>query len=260
MNDIERQRAHYDAIADSYYRARQNKNHIVLREAIWNFADIELKDNSMVLDAMCGYCDALELLKASTDKSFTYEAFDYSQPMIDLAKKKYPQAHVWRQDITQFKSDKKYDLILVMGALHHVHRHLNQSVANLASTLKEDGRFVIWEPVHNNIVFRKIREFIYKRNKLFDQETERGFTTKELHDVFSQQGLIPEKEFFPGLVAFVLWATPDMFPALSAVGGGGIAKAFLSIEKYLWKLKLAKFLSFSTMIVFKKRNEEKFLY
>jgi SAM-dependent methyltransferase len=251
MEDIERQKEHFNKIADLYYSSRQDKKHLLVKKAIWDSVNIEIEKNALVLEAMCGYCDAIEILTMKASQFFNYDGFDYSDVMVRIAKERYPGAHIWGQDIVQFDSNKKYDFIFVIGGLHHVYKYVDRAIANLINALDEEGRIIIFEPTHNNVIFRKARELIYKHNKLFDAENEKGFSTKEINDLFESKNLLPEQQIFPGLLAYILWYNPDAFPLLN-IGGDAFCRLLLALEKPLWRSKLARFFSFATLTVYKK--------
>jgi trans-aconitate methyltransferase len=150
---------------------------------------------------MCGFCDAYEIISKKTAAAFKYEGFDYSEAMVELTKTNYPAINIWVQDITQFKSKKKYDVIFVIGGLHHIYKYADSAVQNLFNSLKENGKIVIFEPVNNNWLLKKIREIIYKKNSFFDEETEKAFTTNELNNLFLSRNMKIEDTLFPGLLS-----------------------------------------------------------
>jgi SAM-dependent methyltransferase len=248
MNTVEHQKKHFNAVANTYYKSRQDGKHLLLKRAIWDEMNIQINNDDKVLEAMCGYCDAYDIIKP-LGKTFEYDAFDYSEYMIDLSKKKYPNANIWLQDITKFKSEKKYDLIFVIGGLHHVYEFVEVSISNLVESLNVGGKIIIFEPINNNIIFKLLREVIYQKNKLFDEETEKAFTTRELNSLFQLKGLMPIDQLFPGLLAYVLWYNPDAFPWLNK-GSLSIVKMLLVIEKPLWRTILSKYFSFAMLAVY----------
>ena len=256
---LDQQIKHFDSISNQYYTARQNHLFQCLKYHIWSEAlkDIlpeKIPSRPMVLEAMCGYADSYDILKkCSPLTSFEFHAFDYSQSMVKFAKKQNPEAIIWQQDITTYQADQYYDMVFLIGGLHHVHRHARQSLQNLAQALKPEGLLLSYEPTHNNILLRKIREYIYAKNALFDEDTERGFTTKELKRLFYKAQFKPVKQIFPGLLTYVLWYNPESFPMLNK-GSTAMVDTIVNYEKKLWHSKIARYFSFSTLSVWKKNK------
>jgi hypothetical protein len=108
---------------------------------------------------------------------------------------------------------------------------------------------VVSEPTHNNYLSGKIRERIYKKSHLFDEETERDFTTKQLNTLFLSKGLKLKEQIYPGLLAYVLWSNPDAFPGLNKFSLS-FEKMLLSFEKPFWRSNVARFLTFATMSIY----------
>ena len=79
-------------------------------------------------------------------------------------------------DITTFNSDKTYDIIIIIGGLHHVPTFCEDAVKMLKKNLKPKGHFIVFEPTHYNYLFRKVREKIYKKtNSLINKRKRRLF-------------------------------------------------------------------------------------
>ena len=114
--------------------------------------------------------------------------------------------------------NKLYDIIILIAGLHHVPFHAPESVRRLVTALKPGGFFISLEPTSGNIIARKAREYIYKKNSLFDAETERDFSVNELCRMFEIAGLEKTYISFPGLLSYVLYYNPDAFPALNCGG------------------------------------------
>ena len=67
-----------------------------------------------------------------------------------------PELSVSFGDVTKFKTDEKFDVIIIIGGLHHVPDFAGQVVRNLSSHLKDGGYFISYEPTSGNPLFRLI--------------------------------------------------------------------------------------------------------
>lgn len=253
--DIERQREHFNRIAAKYYCSRQDLRHLYLKRKIWEkfFSDIPLskKENLHILEAMCGYGEAYSISQSHINQKFSFDAFDYSDNMVQYVRVRYPDMNVWTQDVTTFHTSQSYDLIYIIGGLHHVHKYASKVMQNIANSLVPGGLFINFEPTHNNFLFAAIRNAIYAKNSFFDKDTERGFTTKELDMMAQEHGLQVTKQMYPGLLAYVLWYNPDAFPLLNK-GSLPFVQKFVDAESRLWDSKIARPFSFATLSCYQK--------
>lgn len=255
MDLIEKQRKHFDNIANRYYTARQNKNHLRYKKLIWNksFKDFKWnKKESLVLEPMCGYSEGKEILSKNLNSKIIYEGFDYSQPLIDEVKNKNPQLNVYKLDVTQFKPTKKYDIIIVIGGLHHVYRYTDTVLKTFYDSLKDNGYFIALEPTQNNKVFKLLRDKIYSHNDLFDSETEKAYDLNILNNHFKSNGFEIVKQMYPGLLGYVLYYNPDAFPKLNQ-GNQNLVNIVFRLENFCYTNLIGKYFSFATMSLLKKK-------
>jgi len=254
MNDpIEQQREHFENISEKYYNARKSSNHLYLKELMWKFFfknKSMLKDKKLsVLEPMCGYSEGKSILETNIGVLGSYEGFDYSSVLVEKVNKANPDLNVYVQDVSTFKSDKMFDIIIIIGGLHHVPSLCEKVVQNLRKNLTPNGAFIVLEPTHNNIVFRKIRERIYNKNTLFDQETEKAFRLKELNDLFLKNDYKLIDQIYPGLLSYILFYNPDAFPFLN-IGGKGLVKLAFKLDTLFFRNYIGKKLSFATLSMF----------
>jgi len=253
---IDQQRDHFNKVANLYHEARKHPNHLRFKEHLWKYAFAEAKLNFdetpvQVLEPMCGYAEGLSVLTSYLDVPFQYSGSDYSDVVIDYLMEKHPDLDVSVEDVTNFKSDKQFDLIILIGGLHHVPYHAEDVVKRLSKSLRPNGYFVNFEPTSGNWLFTKIRDYIYKRNSLFDEETERAFDVKELSGMFEQAGLVNKMACYPGLLAYVLYYNPDAFSKLN-IGGPTMVDVIFKLEKIFYKSFFARAFSFATMSIWSK--------
>ncbi len=105
------------------------------------------KANGSVLEVACGTGRILlPLLEAGVD----IDGFDISNKMLQVLKKKAEEknlkVNVWKADMRNFKSKKKYDLIIVpYRAFNHVEKSEDQikTLKNIKKHLKKGGRLIL---------------------------------------------------------------------------------------------------------------------
>lgn len=256
MNKICAQRQHFDAISSVYCTARQDEKHLLVKEEIWRYAFRLLREEYSIsyarcLDAMCGAGDGLAALQAEAYFDFSYEAFDYSEKMVDAARCKHPNVKIFCADVCEYVADDAYDIIILFGGLHHVYADRSRAVHSLSQSLRSGGVLINFEPTNNSLLLRYIRSFIYKMSAIFDDDTERAFQTTELNSLMASVGLKPLLQFFPGLLAYVLWYNPDAFPMLNR-GTPALARKLLCYETKIWGTAFARYCSFATFSCFLK--------
>lgn len=259
MNDIERQRNHFEKIAEKYFLARNNANSQEMKKAIWEFFFIFFNDymgqkdksSLSILEAMCGTVDSYEFFTKMFPFQFSFEAFDYSKNMLAFAKKLHPSLHIFCEDICKIKFENLYDIVLVIGGLHHVYSNIDLAISNISKSMSPDGIFISFEPTNNNIITRFIRNVTYKTNNLFDNKTERAFTTTSLDALAQKHGLKKIFQFYPGLISYILWYNPDAFPFLN-IGSVKMVQNVISIEKKFWTTPFARYCSFATFTCYRK--------
>ncbi|MEW6696500.1 MAG: class I SAM-dependent methyltransferase [Bacillota bacterium] len=255
MGKVEQQGEHFESISDKYYQSRQAENHLLLKKLIWAdfFKDKEYlkKENMAVLEPMCGYAEGKKILESHLDIKFDYFGFDYSENLINQVKKQDSMINVVKMDVTKFKPEKQYDLIILIGGLHHVPAYTNQVIDNISKALKDGGFFINFEPSQNNFLLKKIRDRIYEKNSLFDNDTEKAFDLDDLNRLYTSNKLKIVDQFYPGLLSYVLYYNPDAFPALN-IGNKNCVKIAFNLDKLFIRNIVGKKLSFATLTLLQK--------
>ncbi|PML80848.1 class I SAM-dependent methyltransferase [Enterovibrio norvegicus] len=252
---VERQREHFNSIAKQYLKGKEDPRFLKLQSLIWerviSSLPEELRDMKVsVLEPMCGYTEGLKVLnRANLD--IEYSGFDYSEEIVNHLKSISPELNVFHGDITKFKADAQYDVIILIGGLHHVPNFAKEAVRNLADCLRSGGFFINFEPTHGNPLNKFVREYIYKKNEIFDHDTERDFSVKELEFFFEEAGLKNQFKFYPGLLAYILYYNPYAFPRLNK-GSEKTVERIFSIESAFYENFIGRALSFCTLTVWKK--------
>lgn len=253
---VERQREHFNEISALYTESRKHPNHLLLKDLIWSafFADCKFSSfpRMKVLEPMCGLSEGLQIIKRHVQSEINYFGFDYSEQMVEIAIRNNPGAKVTQRDATSFDgAGEMFDWIILIGGLHHVFAQADDVVLRLASALPRGGYFLNFEPTQNCWATRVVRNRIYKRNALFDEQTEQGFDLENLNCIFSNAGFEKVRQVYPGLLAYILYYNPDAFPAFN-LGGASFVRSAFCIDKLLWRTWLAKKLSFATITLWRK--------
>lgn len=256
---VDRQREHFNGIAEKYWEARRGKNHLLLKSLIWShfFKKKQnlVRPHEKVLEPMCGMSEGLQIVRKYLQPDIAYFGFDYSENMVEIARNQFPGHRIEWHDATKFDPQgEKFDFIILIGGLHHVFSESAQVVDRLSAGLRSGGYFLNFEPTQNCWLTRSVRQKIYKENTLFDEQTERGFDLPELNKIFENAGLSCVDQVYPGLLAYVLYYNPDAFPTLN-LGGTTSVKAAFALDRLFWRTWIGKKLSFATISLWRKDKE-----
>ena len=258
INPSEIQRLHFNKISARYNRGRSHENHLTYKQTLWNYIFAKLDKilpakPILGLEAMAGNCEiSLKFLEKYPE--LRMHAFDLSDNMVLAARKQTEgkKIEVFQSDILKFKDqDNKFDFAVLIGGLHHVPDSAALALKNIHSCLKPGGLFVNFEPTHNNFLLRKIRERIYRKNDLFEENSERGFELRNYNDLLNGAGLKPRIQFYPGLIGYVLYYNPDAFPMLN-IGPKLFSKLLCRLDLLFGNTFLGRYFSFATFTIAQK--------
>lgn len=256
MSDrVEKQREHFNSIARKYLKGKEDPRFLKLQKLIWKRVFDSLpsefyKRKVSVLEPMCGYAEGLKAL-SRTNLNIDYSGFDYSEEIVNHLKLTSPDINIFHGDVTKFNTSQKYDIIILIGGLHHIPNFAKQAVNNLSGCLNSGGVFINFEPTHGNPISKLVRQYIYKKNAIFDDDTERDFSVKELESFFKEAGLTSQFKFYPGLLAYILYYNPYAFPLLNKGSEKTVEKIF-NLEKVFYETFVGRCLSFCTLTVWRK--------
>ncbi|MFC1675829.1 class I SAM-dependent methyltransferase [Planctomycetota bacterium] len=254
MDSTEKQYRHYENVAEKYYKCRQLKNHLLLKELLWGYflkdKDFLKKNNLLVLEPMCGFADGKSILEDHLNVDVEYDGFDISDTFLDIAKKE-TGINIFKADATTFKPTKKYDIVLLIGGLHHIYNTAEEFVSTVYSALNDGGHFINFEPTQNNYFTKIIRTNIYKKNPMFDADTEEGFDLNILNDIYSSCGFNVVDQLYPGLLSYVLYYNPEAF-SFFYTGGKKCVRLLFNMEKMFYRNFIGRKLSFATLTILRK--------
>jgi SAM-dependent methyltransferase len=133
-----------------------------------------VKDKTMkVLEPMCGNG---RMLIPFMEKGVDIEGFDISEEMLKVCRQKAEQLNlmptVFCEKIEDFKSEKKYDLILIpFGSFSLLSDELaERGLDNLKTVLKDEGKILLTTVTRYNGI-EDIPEWVETNRKQFDHET-----------------------------------------------------------------------------------------
>ncbi len=194
-----------------------------------------------ILEVGCGAGFTVDYLKG---KFLNYTGIDYSENLINYAIKHNndEKANYKCLNINEFKTEIKFDVILMIGVLHHMPEP-EKVIKSLEKILAPSGTIIVNEPQAGNPIIgflRKIRKKIdnnYSSDQIEFSETEiRLLFEKCGHNVKTySQGILStplaETRIFPGFIGLPLaWLISLIDPILEKI------LSILSLEKLAWNV------------------------
>jgi ubiquinone/menaquinone biosynthesis C-methylase UbiE len=127
----------YDNIAEEYTKDRDNFDN---DQEIQEFID-HLPKEAIVLDIGCG--GGVPVLQTLIDNSYEAAGIDFSNSMLEVAKKNVPQATLIHGDVTKTAFDENsFDGIISTYAIIHIHKSLHPTLASFL--IPESTLFLIF--------------------------------------------------------------------------------------------------------------------
>lgn len=113
--------------------------------------------------------------------------------------------------------DESLDLVICRGGLHHL-PDLVGAAREIHRVLKKNGTFLSFDPCDDLPLIQWLRRVMYRMFSFFDDEHERGLTSKELAAAFVQGGLAVKEMRKFGFVGYtVSGIEAHLFPRLFAI-------------------------------------------
>ncbi len=194
---IKKTQADYNLNSVDFANARK-----YLPDDLKELAQIAEEGNN-VLDAGCGTGYLFPALKKTN-----YVGVDFSQKLIKIAEKRYPEASFKRMNILnlQFK-DNYFDKVFSVGVLHQIpsFKKRLEFLKELKRVLKKDGVLIIrvwnlWEKKRKIILkyfFHPkldFKDMFLPKNKMYYH----AFTLKELEKLVKKAGFSVQKSYVKG--------------------------------------------------------------
>jgi len=195
------QGAHYDRLIELYevhatdpatmrYRRR------FIDEPLLRGIELEGRD---VLEAMCGSGHSTEYL---LERGANVTGIDVSAEAIELFRRKWPQSEAVVASIMDPPlQDESFDVIVVVGGLHHVHPHVDEAIEHMGRLLKPGGFLCFSEP-HTGSLMDVARRRWYARDSMFESN-EAAIDVSALRVAHSDEFDVVSERYF-GNVAHTL--------------------------------------------------------
>lgn len=153
----------YNKIAEDFHKSRKNlfwKEFLYLKQY--------LKEDIKILDLGCGSGRMIKFLK-SYIKNFEYIGIDFSEKLILIAKKEFPEYKFIKLDILKKQlpfENNYFDLVLLIAVLHHIpsKNHRILILKEVKRVLKQDG--VLFMTNWNLLKFRTFIKYFLNLKRL----------------------------------------------------------------------------------------------
>lgn len=145
MNSKQKIIEYFNSIAGS--RIKWEKRNWFYHRCIHSYYSFNIPEKSRILEVGCGTGNLLN----STNPSYG-AGIDFSENMIVIARKKYPDLHFYKDDIEDLKLNDKFDYIILSDLLH-ILWDVQAALKNLRRLCHNHTRVIIsnynfiWEPV-----------------------------------------------------------------------------------------------------------------
>ena len=188
------QQDHYERIAaeyDIHYNDAYSRKY--MREFVFKpmFDGIEL-ENRNVLEAMCGGGQAARFLM---ERNATVTGLDISEQQAGYFKLRQPGAEVICGSILDSGiPDASFDIVSVVGGIHHMPPHIDETIVEIHRILKPDGYFCFMEP-HSESIAEIFRSTWYKYDPLF-AKNEAAISMRKLRGTFADRFEFVRENYF----------------------------------------------------------------
>lgn len=194
------QQAHYELIGndyDAHYNDVYSRKYMRRYAFEPMFRGIDLR-GKQVLEAMCGGGQTTNYLM---EKGASVTGLDISPRQTANFSTRHPEARVLCGSILKSGiSDASFDVVSVVGGIHHMPPHVDESIEEIHRILKPGGHFCFMEP-HSEAVVDRVRRAWYKRDPLF-AKNEEAINMSELRRTFADRFNF-KHEYFLGNVGYL---------------------------------------------------------
>lgn len=206
-----RQQALYDATANDYLRNVEHSHTDEYLAYLQKNLDgiISMRPLGTTLEVCCGAGHGLAYLLSRTNEMI---GVDVSIEMLNAAARRLPAGRViliqGEAEALPIASE-SIDTVVVLGGIHHVG---NQSkfFAEAGRVLKRGGCLIWREPVDDFIVWRRLREIVYRLSPALDSEVERPLRKKTVEKSVVMAGLTLTAWKPVGLFSYGLFMNSDV--------------------------------------------------
>ena len=196
-----RQRALFDALADDYEAHYDDSASQRFRDRFIHgplYGNLPL-EGARVLDAMCGSGETTRFL---VDQGAIVDGLDISGKCIERYRQRWPSCRAHNASILKTGlPDQMYDLVVIVGGLHHLHPHVDQAMEEIYRILKPGGCLCFAEP-HQGSLADVARRFWYRHDPIFE-DNEAAIDIEGLKQRHSGKYQLLSKEYM-GNLAYLL--------------------------------------------------------
>jgi SAM-dependent methyltransferase len=161
------QGAHYDRLIDLYEAHATDRATMRYRRRFIDgplLRGIELQGRA-VLEAMCGTGHSTSYLLG---RGAHVTGLDVSEEAIERFRQKWPQCDAVVASIMDPPlPDGAFDVVVVVGGLHHVHPHVDEAIEHMGRLLRPGGFLCFSEP-HTGSLMDLARRRWYARDSMFE--------------------------------------------------------------------------------------------
>ena len=193
----------------------------------WLMGDLPLKGGS-ALDAMCGNGQVVEYLLG---RGARVSGLDISKVAMDSFRHRWPGARAVEGSI--LSPDLEYgsfDLVVIIGGLHHLHPHVHQAVGVIHKLLKPRGWFCFMEP-HSGSVWDLPRKIWYRLDRSLFASNEASIDLLQLESEHAADFKVV-KRAFAGSLGYLLVLNSMIFRLPMGLKKS-IAKPLMRLEAVL---------------------------
>lgn len=204
------QKKHFESIHEEYVADYDDRFSSYYKEKIiYSYLAREINQKFptpvRVLEIACGSGANLKALSNFLNSRNKYHGVDISQFAIDDFTKNHGANSGFCADFTG--TDLRlpwndFDVILVIGGVHHMVNHLEKVFLNIRCHLKPTGLAIFVEP--NKLFMNRIRRWWYRRDHFFDDSNEEAISHDDLANSFSHILKPVSVRYFGGLGFFVI--------------------------------------------------------
>lgn len=167
--DIEaRQRTLFDALADNYEAHYDDATSQAYRDRFIHgrlFHGVPLR-GARVLDAMCASGETTRFLLA---QEAAVDGLDISGNAIERYRRRWPSCRGYAASMLNTElPDASYDVVTIVGGLHHLHPRVARGMDEVHRLLKPGGYFCFLEP-HRGSWADVFRRMWYRRDAMFEE-------------------------------------------------------------------------------------------
>lgn len=240
------QKSHFEAIHEEYVAdyddrfSSHYKNRIIYAFLAREITK-EFHSPIKVLEVACGSGANLKALSSFLPAGNKYYGVDISQRAVDDFNKNHGEKSGFCVDFTKRTLSlpwSEFDVILVIGGIHHMTRDLDGVFLNLHRHLKPSGLAIFVEP--NKLFMNRLRQWWYRRDRFFDDENEEAISHDELADRFSEIFKPVTVHYFGGFGFFII--LQSMILRVPSVLKMALHKPLTAVDKVLTAVLPRRFL------------------